>query len=321
MDIDTLRLAFEQPFTNSDLTFPCQKGKVRDVYSMPDGRLLLVTTDRMSAFDRVLGIAPYKGQVLNQLSTWWFDRTRGIVSNHALDVPDENALLALTAEPFPVEVIVRGFITGVTSTALWRRYNLGERQIYGHLFPQGLQKNQALPQPIITPTTKGGPTGHDERLMPGEVVELGYLEAETWNAVQEAALALFNEGQTAAAQAGLILVDTKYEFGRTPDGSLVLIDEVHTPDSSRFWLADSYDQRFTAGEEPENYDKEYLRLVYSQLGYRGDGEPPALAPELWFEVSRRYIDLYERLTGKDFIPGAYPVAPRLESNLRKAGLL
>ena len=168
-------------------------------------------------------------------------------------MPDPNALVAQEVEPFPVEVIVRGYITGVTSTALWYRYSLGEREIYGYHFPEGLQKNQALPTPIITPTTKGGITGHDERLTCAEVVEKGYLDAQTWDQVQAAALAVFQRGQAVARQAGLILVDTKYEFGRAPDGRVLLIDEVHTPDSSRFWQAGSYAERFTAGQEPENY--------------------------------------------------------------------
>jgi phosphoribosylaminoimidazole-succinocarboxamide synthase len=251
---------------------------------------------------------------------WWFDRTREIVPSHALSVPDPNALVAIRAVPFPVEVIVRGYITGVTSTALWYRYSLGERLIYGHLLPEGLHKNQALPEPIITPTTKGGPTGHDERLTPDEVVEKGYLDLPTWKTVQKAALALFALGQRTASRAGLILVDTKYEFGIGPNGQIMVIDEIHTPDSSRFWLADSYQARFAAGEEPENYDKEYLRLAYARFGYRGEGDPPAVPAELWLEIAHRYVDLYERLTGVQFKPEAYPVQPRLASNLERAGI-
>jgi phosphoribosylaminoimidazole-succinocarboxamide synthase len=321
MDLAMLKEAFVQVFTESELPFPCQRGKVRDVYRLPNDRLLLVTTDRLSAFDRILGAAPCKGQVLNQLSAWWFEQTRSIIPNHALAVPDPNALVAVQASAFPVEVIVRGYITGVTSTALWHRYSLGERQIYGYTLPEGLKKNQALPEPLITPTTKGGPGGHDERLTPGEVVEKGYLDSQTWDAVQAAALALFALGQRVAARAGCILVDTKYEFGRGPDGQIMVIDEIHTPDSSRFWLADSYPARFEAGEEPENYDKEFLRLAFAGYGYRGDGEPPAVPNDLWLDLSRRYIDLYERLTGQVFIPGDYPVPPRLQANLEKAGIL
>jgi phosphoribosylaminoimidazole-succinocarboxamide synthase len=321
MQAEILLKAFQEPFTDSHLPYPCTKGKVRDIYSLSGKRLLLITTDRLSAFDRILGAAPFKGQVLNQLSAWWFEQTKDIVANHTLKIPDPNALLALETNPFPIEVIVRGYISGVTSTALWYRYSLGERNIYGHQLPDGLWKNQALPQPIITPTTKGGPTGHDERLTPTEVVEKGYLNAQIWKSIQDAALNLFNRGQMIAAKAGLILVDTKYEFGMDTNGGIRLIDELHTPDSSRYWLLDTYEQSFETGSEPENYDKEYLRLIYAQLGYRGDGVPPQVPDELWLEISRRYIDLYERLTGQDFRPASYPVTSRLAVNLRKSGIL
>lgn len=298
-----------------------QSGKVRDWYPLGDQQRLLITTDRLSAFDRILAAVPYKGQVLNQLSAWWFEHTADIVDNHLLDLPDPNALVAREVDPFLVEVIVRGYITGVTSTALWHRYALGEREIYGYTFPDGLRKNQALPEPIITPTTKGGPTGHDERLTCAEVVERGYLDAATWNQIQAAALALFKRGQEVANRAGLILVDTKYEFGRSPDGRIMLIDEVHTPDSSRFWKASTYADRLGAGEETENFDKEFIRLAYTAQGYRGEGKPPVMPAALWVSASQRYITMYEMLTGQTFQPGDYPVEPRLENNLRKAGIL
>jgi phosphoribosylaminoimidazole-succinocarboxamide synthase len=297
-------------------------GKVRDSYALPGGRRLLVTTDRLSAFDRVLACVPYKGQVLNQLAAWWFDRTAGILPNHCLALPDPQALVAVDAHPFPVEVVVRGYITGVTTTALWYRYDLGERDIYGYRLPDGLRKNEALPAPMITPTTKGGgSTGHDERLTCAEVVSRGLLDADTWEQIQAAALDLFRCGQAVASQAGLILVDTKYEFGRGPDGRLLLIDEVHTPDSSRYWRLDSYAERLAQGAEPVNFDKEFVRLAYAQRGYRGDGPPPAMPAELWLNASRRYVAVYETLTGQPFVPGAYPAEPRLAANLRQAGLL
>jgi phosphoribosylaminoimidazole-succinocarboxamide synthase len=308
-------------FGSSDLPLPGKaSGKVRDWYDLPEGRLL-VTTDRLSAFDRILARVPYKGQVLNQLAAWWFEHTADILPNHARAVPDPNALLAEPVEPFPVEVIVRGYITGVTSTALWYRYSLGERDIYGYRFPEGLRKNQTLPRPIITPTTKGGPTGHDERLTCVEVVERGLLEAGAWEQIQAAALEIFQRGQEVAEKAGLILVDTKYELGRAGDGRILLIDEVHTPDSSRFWKADSYSRCFEVGEEPENFDKEFVRLAYAQHGYRGDGEPPVMPADLWVAASQRYIRIYEMLTGQPFQPGAYPVEPRLVENLKKTGLI
>jgi len=298
-----------------------QSGKVRDWYDLPNGQRLIVTTDRLSAFDRILAKVPYKGQVLNQLSAWWFKHTENIIPNHLISLPDPNASIVRVAEPILVEVIVRGYITGVTSTALWYRYSLGEREIYGYPFPDGLQKNSALPEPIITPTTKGGETGHDERLTCAEVVEKGLLDENTWSQVQAAALAIFKRGQELARKAGLILVDTKYEFGIDPDGSVVLIDEVHTPDSSRFWKADSYEARFAAGQDPENFDKEFVRLAYAEKGYRGDGEIPEMSAELWASASERYVTIYELLTGESFVPGAYPVEARMIENLKKAGVI
>ena len=298
-----------------------QSGKVRDWYDLPDGQRLIVTTDRLSAFDRILAQVPYKGQVLNQLSAWWFEQTKDIIPNHLISMPDPNVSIVRVAEPMLVEVIVRGYITGVTSTALWYRYSLSEREIYGYTFPDGLQKNSALPEPIITPTTKGGVTGHDERLTCAEVVEKGLLDAKTWEQVQTAALAIFKRGQELASKAGLILVDTKYEFGIASDGSVVLIDEVHTPDSSRFWKADTYEERFAAGEDPENFDKEFVRLAYAEKGYRGDGEIPEMPSELWASASERYITIYELLTGETFVPGAYPVETRMIENLKKAGVI
>ena len=311
-----------QSFQRTDLPLAGkQEGKVRDIYPLPGQKRLMITTDRLSAFDRVLACVPYKGQVLNQLSAWWFTRTAQIIPNHALALPDPNALVAVEAQPFKVEVIVRGYITGVTATALWQRYALGEREIYGYRFPEGLRKNAALPEPIITPTTKDGPSGHDERLTCAEVIELGLLDADTWEYVQGAALEVFRCGQAIAQQAGLILVDTKYEFGRAADGQVLLIDEVHTPDSSRFWQAKSYTERFEAGVEPVNFDKEFVRLAYAEKNYRGDGNPPEMPEGLWVDASQRYITIYEMLTGSSFIPGAYPVKPRLVANLSREGVL
>jgi phosphoribosylaminoimidazole-succinocarboxamide synthase len=294
------------------------QGKVRDIYQRTrngQAERILITTDRLSAFDRVLGLVPYKGQVLNQLSAYWFEEMADVIGNHVIEIPDPNVTIAHECEALPVEVIVRGYITGVTQTALWYRYSLGERVIYGHQFPEGLQKNQPLPEPIITPTTKGGPTGHDERLTCDEVVDKGFLDRATWDKVQTAALEIFRRGQEVAAKAGVILVDTKYEFGRLPSGEVVLIDEVHTPDSSRFWKADSYQGRIAAGEEPENFDKEFVRLWYAERGYRGDGEPPAWDNELAIKASLRYQQMYEILTGQNFEPGTYPAENRIRTAL------
>jgi phosphoribosylaminoimidazole-succinocarboxamide synthase len=314
---DKLIKLLSQALDETNLPLPNrQTGKVRDWYDLPNDERLIITTDRLSAFDIILARVPYKGQVLNQLSAWWFEQTKDIIPNHIVSLPDPNASVVKTAEPILVEVIVRGYITGVTSTALWYRYSLGERNIYGYQFPEGLQKNALLPEPIITPTTKGGATGHDERLTCAEVVEKGLLDAKTWDQVQSAALAIFKRGQEIASKAGLILVDTKYEFGIAADGSVVLIDEVHTPDSSRFWKADTYAARFSAGEDPENFDKEFVRIAYAEKGYRGDGEIPSMPDELWAAASERYITIYELLTGKTFEAGEYPVEERLMRNLK-----
>jgi phosphoribosylaminoimidazole-succinocarboxamide synthase len=318
---DTLKRHIPLALTGVEIDWPHgrERGKVRDLFALPDNRYgerrLIVTTDRLSAFDRILTAVPFKGQVLNQLSAFWFKQTAGIIPNHIIDVPDPNTSLVIGCETLPVEVVVRGYITGVTTTALWYRYSLGERRIYGYDFPDGMVKNQPLPEPIITPTTKGRAGEHDERITCTEVTERGLLNEETWEQVQAAALAIFKRGQEIARQGGLILVDTKYEFGRTPDGKIMIIDEVHTPDSSRFWLAESYEELVTKGKEPENFDKEFLRLWYAEHGYRGDGEPPKPTDELIIQVSERYIALYEMLTGQTLEPGTYPANPRIVSAL------
>jgi phosphoribosylaminoimidazole-succinocarboxamide synthase len=321
LDHNTLRATIGHALTEVTFEWPFdrERGKVRDIFHLPGGRLALVTTDRLSAFDRILTAIPYKGQVLNQLSDFWFDATSDLIPNHIIAVPDPNMSVVHACEALPVEVIVRGYITGVTQTALWYRYSLGERHIYGYQFPDGMQKNQPLPEPIITPTTKGRAGEHDERITCAEVVGRGLLDADTWDQIQAAALAIFSRGQALAQRGGLILVDTKYEFGRSQDGTVMIIDEVHTPDSSRFWLAESYEARVSAGEEPENFDKEFLRLWYAERGYRGDGEPPAATADLIVQVSARYIALYEKLTGRSFEPAAYPADARIAAALQ--GLL
>ncbi len=296
------------------------RGKVRDNYKLSGKRRLLITTDRLSAFDRILGQVPYKGQVLNQLTVWWFEQTKDLVPNHLINVPDPNVTLAHEVTALPVEVVVRGYISGVTSTSLWTRYAAGDREIYGVKFPNGLRKNQVLPEPLITPTSKEI-EGHDQRLTPREVVENGWVDAATWYKIESIAIRLFKRGAALAAKAGLIMVDTKYEFGLDRQGEVMLIDEIHTPDSSRFWLQESYAQRFEAGEEPENFDKELVRLFYVQHGYSGEGEPPAMSQELIVATSQRYQSVYERLTGQPFVPAAYPAQERILRNLQQAGLV
>lgn len=302
----------DAPFLDIDLPLGDRRdGKVRVSYAYGSGRRLFVTTDRLSAFDRVIAGVPYKGQVLNQLSAWWFERTADVVDNHVVDLPDPNVLVARAAQPLPVEVIVRGYITGVTSTSLWRQYADGARTIYGYHFSDGLRKNTDLPSAIVTPTTKAEHGGHDEPLSPSDVTRKGLVATGLWRSVETAALELFARGQELARQAGLILADTKYEFGTTPAGELLLIDEVHTPDSSRYWVADTYEDRLSAGDEPESLDKEVVRRALIDAGYDGNGAPPELAPAVWEATSNRYIDAYERLTGLTFQPGSYPVEDRI----------
>ncbi len=317
-----MRTSLFEPFVDVDLPLTDRRdGKVRASWACGDQQRLIVTTDRLSAFDRVLAGVPFKGQVLNELSAWWFDRVADLVGHHVLSVPDPNALLAREARPLPVEVVVRGHITGVTDTSLWGMYSEGARSMYGYSFPDGLSKNTALPAHIITPTTKAQHGGHDEPLSCVEVVERGLLPATLWEQVMAAAAAIFARGVQIGAEAGLILADTKYEFGLTADDQLILIDEVHTPDSSRWWMADSYEQRLAAGDEPESLDKEVVRRAFADIGYKGDGPVPTVPAEVWSATTARYIIAYERLTGRPFEPGAYPVQARLIENLTKAGLL
>jgi phosphoribosylaminoimidazole-succinocarboxamide synthase len=318
LDAVALRQYISQVLTAVDLPWPYrrQQGKVRESFYLPPDRRLLVATDRLSAFDRVLAAVPFKGQVLNELSAFWFRETAGIIANHLLAVPDPNVSLVRECAPLPVEVIVRGYITGVTRTSLWTLYAAGERHVYGYDLPTGLRKNDPLPEPLITPTTKAGPGQHDERLTCTEVVERGLVDNVTWKAVVAAAQALFRKGQDLARRAGFLLVDTKYEFGRAADGTLLLIDEVHTPDSSRFWRADDYSRARRSGDEPEQWDKEYIRLWYAGQGYCGEGPPPVLPAEIIVELSRRYIALYEGLTGRALQLSLTPAGPRVVDVLR-----
>ncbi len=301
-----LLAALPHALATTDLPLPRTTGKVRDVYRDGD-TLLLVATDRVSAFDRVLGLIPYRGQVLTQLAAWWFRQTADIIANHLRDMPDPNVLRVQATAPLPVEVIVRGYITGVTSTSLWTLYAQGARTPYGIALPDGLQRNDQLPTPIITPTTKAAPGAHDERLTVPELLAHGLVSPQHWQTIATAALALFARGQQVARQAGLLLVDTKYEFG-LHDGEPMLIDEIHTPDSSRYWLADSYAAN---PQHPEHLDKEWLRQWYVAQGYRGDGEPPALPTDVAATLAARYITAYERLTGEPFVPAPYPAPARI----------
>ena len=296
------------------LGFPgYRKGKVRDTFDIGD-KLILVTTDRQSAFDRVLASIPFKGQVLNQVSAFWFDETKDIVPNHVLDLPDPNVTVGRKGRVVPIEFVVRSYMTGSTSTSIWKNYQAGMRQYCGHSLADGFVKNQKLERAIVTPTTKDDE--HDELTSGDALIESGVVDRDTWKRMEEIALALFARGQEIAAKNGLILVDTKYELGWDDQGEIMLIDEIHTPDSSRYWIADSYEERFAAGNEPENIDKEFLRLWFVENcdPYKDETLPPA-PDELVVELSSRYQRLYEMITGRDFQPTVGAIAERLSKNL------
>ena len=274
------------------------QGKVRDYYLF-NGKRILITTDRISAFDVVLGLIPYKGQVLNLLSAFWFEKTADIIPNHVVSIPHPNVTIAKNVKLIPIEMVVRGYISGVTGTSIWGSYEKGERVIYGIKFPDGLRKNQKLPKPVITPTSKAE-SGHDQRLTNKQIIKSKIVSPKVYKQMEKVSLALFERGTKICEKAGIILVDTKYEFGLDEKGRLLLIDEIHTPDSSRFWIKKTYLSRFEKGLEPENFDKEFLRLWYAKRGYRGDGPPPKMDPKLRNQVSKRYISIYEKITGKKF---------------------
>jgi phosphoribosylaminoimidazole-succinocarboxamide synthase len=289
---------------------------VRDNYSTPDGRRILVATDRISAFDVVLGTIPFKGQVLNQLAAYWFEETAGIAPNHVLDIPDPNVTVAVECIPLQAELIMRAYLTGVTTTSIWYAYERGAREFCGHRLDEGMKKNQPLPRPILTPSTKAEKGDHDESVSGAELIRRGAVTAADFEVAAAMAERLFAFGQKRAAERGLILVDTKYELGRNPAGELVVIDEIHTPDSSRYWYADDYEERLARGEEPRGLDKEYVRRwLVDERGYRGEGPPPPLTDEVRIEAARRYIATYELITGRDFAPDTSDPLQRIRTRL------
>jgi phosphoribosylaminoimidazole-succinocarboxamide synthase len=289
-------------------------GKVRDTYETGDGCMLLVTTDRQSGFDRLLGAIPFKGQVLNRTSLYWFEQTRGIVGNHAISIPHANALIARKCTVLPIEFVVRGYMTGSTDTSIWTQYQKGVRNYCGHALPEGMKKNERLAKNIITPTTKE--KTHDRPVTPKEIVAEGWLTADQWEFTSAKTLELFAFGQKIAASRGLILVDTKYEFGVSSDGQILLVDEIHTPDSSRYWLADSYAERLAAGKEPNMIDKEFFRLWFRE---RCDPYKDAVLPtppdDLIAELAARYIQLFEKITGTAFEPDLRPLEATVLASL------
>jgi len=278
------------------------QGKTRDFY-IKNGKRIIVSTDRISAFDRNLGFISHKGQVLSQLANFWFDKTKSIVDNHIILSPHPNILIVKNAKLIPIEMVVRGYITGVTGTSIWGSYEKGERIIYGIKFPNGLKKNQKLPEPVITPTThpEAGSGLHDERLTKKEIIGKKLLDRKTYEYLEKISIRLFNFGQKLCEGRGIILVDTKYEFG-IHKGKVILVDEIHTPDSSRFWIKKTYKERFKKNLEPENFDKEFLRLWFKNKGYTGEGKPPKMPKSFINKVSKRYVDIFEKITGKKFVP-------------------
>jgi phosphoribosylaminoimidazole-succinocarboxamide synthase len=292
------------------------EGKVRDNYTVGDGRRIVVATDRISAFDHVLGTIPFKGQVLNRLASFWFERTRAVAPNHMLSVPDPNILECVECTPLKVEMVVRGYLTGTTSTSIWTHYVRGARTFCGHALPDGMRKNQRLARPLLTPATKAPKGEHDVSGSREELLATGMVTARDFDEAAELAMALFEFGSRECAARGLLLVDTKYEFGRDASGRLLVIDEVHTADSSRFWEASTYDARFAAGEDPEPLDKDFVRRHYVAAGYTGDGPPPALPRDVRIGAALRYAHAFERITGASFEPNLEEPKPRMERNLR-----
>jgi phosphoribosylaminoimidazole-succinocarboxamide synthase len=290
-------------------------GKVRENFTK-NGERLIVVTDRVSAFDVVLGTIPFKGQILNGLARYWFELTAEIMPNHVIDVPDPQVMRAIECDPIEVEMVVRGYLTGVSSTSIWRAYERGDRTFCGHTLAQGMTKHQKLPRNIVTPSTKAPKGEHDQSVSKDVLFERGLIDPGTFEVLERQALALFAFGQETAAARGLILVDTKYELGRTPDGRIVLIDEIHTPDSSRYWYADSYDTTMASGADPKALDKEHVRRWLVEQGFTGDGTPPELPERLRIEAAQRYIETYERVTGRTFEPDTAPPALRLARNLQ-----
>lgn len=288
------------------------RGKVRDSYVL-EGRRILITTDRISAFDRVLGAIPFKGQVLNQLAAFWFEQTRNIAPNHVIDVPDPNVMVVRECAQLPLEFIVRGYITGVTKTSAWTNYNQGVRNLCGNILPEGLRKDQKLPSPIVTPTTKL--EEHDRNVSRQEAIDEGLIDGKTFDEAVDICLRLYAFGVRHAAARGLIFVDTKYELGRL-DGRLIVTDEINTPDSSRYWYSDTYRELFEAGRQQRQLDKEYVRLWLAEQGFDGTGPAPVIPDDIRVEAAKRYMQAYELITGREFVAYDEPIGERIRKALK-----
>jgi phosphoribosylaminoimidazole-succinocarboxamide synthase len=292
-------------------------GKVRDCYDLPDNRRILISSDRISAFDRILASIPFKGQVLTQTARFWFDHTADICPNHVLDYPDPNVVVGQKLTILPVEIVVRGYLAGTTGTSILTLYKKGHREMYGHVFPDGLRDNEVLPAPIITPTSKAFDGGHDEPLTPAEIIAQGLLTQTQWDRVASVALALFARGQEMAAQRGLILVDTKYEFGTDAKGEILLADEIHTPDSSRYWRADGYEAALADGTRPPSFDKDVIRSWVAARCDPYTDPVPEIPADMIKATAQVYIDAFEAITGQTFVPDMSENSPieRVRKNL------
>ena len=290
------------------------EGKVRDSY-IKDGRRTIIVSDRVSAFDVVLGTIPLKGQVLNQVAAFWFDKIGDIAPHHLIKIPDPNVSVVIECDVLPVEFVYRGYLTGSSSTSILTRYKAGDRSYCGHRLPDGMQPHEPLPEALLTPTTKAGMGAHDELASREALIASGAISEQHYDDAAAIAGKLFAMGQEFAASHGLILVDTKYEMGIGKHGEVVVVDEVHTPDSSRYWYRDGYEQAMSRGDSPPALDKEYLRLWLGEQGYKGDGPPPELPVEVRCEAARRYIEAYEQVTGRAFEPDLEAPQARLRRNL------
>ncbi len=295
------------------------RGKVRDNYDLPGKRRILIASDRLSAFDIILTAIPLKGQVLTQIARFWFDATRDICPNHVIEYPDPNVVVGRHLKILPVEIVVRDYLAGTTSTSILSMYKAGKREMYGTRFADGMRDNQKLPKTIVTPTSKAMDGAHDEPLTSAEILDRKLLTQEQWQTVSERALALFARGREIAARHGLILVDTKYEFGLTEDGQILLADEIHTPDSSRYWFQASYERRFAAGERPESFDKDFVRTWVTARCDPYKDRIPEIPREVILEAARIYISAYEMITGEKFVLPPVGIAPldRIRANLAK----
>ena len=315
MDRDLIKQQLEYALegTNFDDQGELYKGKVRDNYINED-TITMVTTDRISAFDRVLGTVPFKGQALTELADWWFGETADIVANHIIKRPHPNVWKVKRCEPIQVEMVVRGYLTGVTSTSAWTAYQKGDRNFCGNELPDGMRKNEAFPEPIITPSTKAAQGEHDESVAPSELYKRGAVDPDLYKELARISMRLYERGVSRAADHGMIFVDTKYEFGIS-NGKIMLMDEVNTPDSSRYWMKDDYEDRFEKGEEPRKLDKEYVRTWLSEQGFTGDGKPPKLTDEIRVEASARYMEVVEKFTGEPMQLDVGPVDKSIYSIL------